>query len=51
MKSKHADSARRELLSRDRNRPLTEDEIESELKRLQVPSTRFIKQKSEFCQI
>ena len=36
MKSKNAETARRELLSRDRTRPLTEGEIETELKRLQV---------------
>ena len=36
MRSKHAESARRELLARDRHRPLGEDEIEAELARLQV---------------
>ena len=42
MKSKNAETARRELLSRDKTRPLTESEIESELKRLQVIIRPFI---------
>jgi len=36
MRSKHAAEARRELLARDRTRPLGEDEIEAELGRLQA---------------
>ena len=36
MRSKHADEARRELLARDRTRPLGEGEIEAELNRLKV---------------
>ena len=36
MRSKHADEARRDLLARDRTRPLGEGEIEAELNRLKV---------------